>query len=97
MRKLTMFAFYFLSNYDGPRTKVSLSRDISTTSKKKFIVNVAVYLAHLNALYTHLNTITTKNGNKHIVLSLDLLHVREFPLWNNLPCDFPIKTKIGRR
>ena len=43
--------------------------------KKKFIANVAVYLAHLNALYTHLNTITTKNGNKHIVLSLDLLHV----------------------
>ena len=45
----------------------NLWRDIPITRKIIFIVNVTVHLAHLNALYTHLNTITTKNAKKNIV------------------------------
>ena len=49
------------------------------TKKIILFVNVTVYLAHLNALYTHLNTFTSKNGyvtiKSYVILKLDFKHV----------------------
>ena len=45
----------------------NLWHDIPIARKIILSVNVTVHFAHLNALYTHLNTITTKNAKKNIV------------------------------
>ena len=47
-----------------------LSHDISVKTKMGLIFKFTIYLAHLNAPFSHQNAFTTRNDGKNIVLLL---------------------------